>query len=208
MIVEKEKELFEIWKQGKKNFVMDGVVDEHTFLEQKCHFVFILKETDQMGNTALPTFLGDGAPGNGGHTWNPVCRWLTGEDRVFSLQERADILKKIAVVNLKKEDGGPNTDMAILENVVREDKDYIKKQLSFYYTGITPVVFVCCGPYILSMLNDNILGKVDLHINKPLPYAKPDDREIYYVAFNHPNAKKAGLTKKFKLIASLIGMTW
>lgn len=156
-----------------------------------------------MGETPLPVFLRDGAPRNGGHTWNPVCRWLTGENRTFSLSERAKILKRIAVVNLKKEDGGSFTDMKALEQVVARDRSFIKRQLDIY-AAVAPVVFVCCGPGLLSMLNEFIFGNIELLRVQSLVYAKPDARDVYFVAFKHPNCKITEMTNRFKEILSLV----
>ena len=129
-IAEKEAALFARWiKTTDKNFVVDGVVDEPTFLQQECRLIFLLKEANQMGRTALPEFLRNGAPENGGHTWNPVCRWLTGdESRAFTPQERSKILRKVAVINLKKEDGGSRTNLNDIRAAVEKDKEFIKMQ--------------------------------------------------------------------------------
>ena len=206
-LVEQEEKLFAEWRKCTKNFVIDGIIDVKTFLQQPCHFVFVLKETNQMGKTPLTSFLRDGAPGNGGHTWNPVCKWLSGEDKIFSQEDRRQILARIAVMNLKKEDGGSVTNMQKLNDVVKKDKDFIKRQLEIY-SELSPVVFVCCGPGLLSMLNTHVLGNIDLHPNTSMPYAKPDNREVYYVAFNHPNCRKLSkdMIKRFKEITSLISL--
>jgi len=204
-IVAKENELFERWRKTTANFVVDGVVNEEAFLKESCRFVFILKEANQMGKTSLIDFLKNGAPKNGGHTWNPVCRWLTGESsRVFSPKERSTILGKIAIVNLKKEDGGSVTNLAKLRQVVAKDRDYIKTQLSFY-SEFVPVIFICCGPGLLSMIRDNVFNQTVIQRDSPLPFMKPfADREVYFVAFYHPNAKMAGLVEKFNSIRTFL----
>ena len=194
----KELQLFNRWRKTTSSFVVDGVVDEAVFLKQQCKIVLILKEANQMGETALNEFLRNGAPGNGGHTWNPVCRWLTGEEtRMFSQDERKEVLRRIAVMNLKKKDGGSTTDMQELATFVEADKEFIAEQLSFY-SEFEPVIFVCCGPWILTMLNDHVLGQHKINRDAPFAFIKPDDnREVYYVAFNHPNCRKAGMVRKF-----------
>lgn len=203
----KEMQLFNRWRKTTSDFVVDGVVDEEVFLQQKCRIVLILKEANQMGKTALNEFLRNGAPENGGHTWNPVCRWLTGEEsRLFSQDERKEILRRIAVMNLKKEDGGSRTNMQKLEKVVAKDKEFIAEQLSVYAKQ-EPVIFVCCGPWILTMLNKHIL-KGNIDEDAAFPFVKPDDKhEVYYVAFNHPNCRKSGMVKEFgKMVDFAKGM--
>lgn len=202
---EKEHKLFSIWRSRVNEFIEDGVVDEQQFLQQKRRYVFVLKEANQMGKTTLTEFLRNGAPQNGGHTWNPVCRWLTGEtSRVFSPDERKDILRRIAVMNLKKEDGGNKTDMRNLEKVVECDKEYIKAQMEIYIQ-YSPVIFVCCGPWLLTMLQKHVFIEADIQREAALPFIKPDpNHEAYFVAFFHPNARKAGLAEKFKFVQTLI----
>ena len=206
----RECSLFNDWRMNiapviKGAFVEDGVVDEQRFLQEPCRWVFVLKEANQMGKTSLTDFLYNGAPGNGGHTWNPVCRWLTGEKaRVFSPEERKDILRRIAVMNLKKEDGCSVTNMRELENAVKRDKDFIKLQMEIYVQH-APVVFICCGPWLLTMISKHVYDDARIERAALLPFMKPyADREVYFVAFNHPNARKANLVTKFGSIQALI----
>ena len=207
-IKESERRLFAKWRTNigpKGAFIEDGVVDERQFLQEPCRFVFVLKEANQMGKTSLTDFLSNGAPGNGGHTWNPVCRWLTGEKtRVFSPDERKDILRRIAVMNLKKEDGGSVTDMRKLEEVVKRDSGFIKSQMEIYAQHV-PVAFICCGPWLLSMISQHVYDNASIEREAPIPFMKPFvGREVYFVAFNHPNAKVENLVTKFEFVKGLI----
>ena len=211
-IPDRERSLFDDWKKQNpsiaQHFIEDGVVDEDCFLQQHCRYVFVLKEANDLG-MSLVDFLRKGAPGNGGHTWNPVCRWLTGRNEHFSEAQRAEILRDIAVMNLKKEDrkydGGYATSLAELEKVVERDRDFIKKQLEIY-AHYSPVVFVCCGPWLLTMIQKQIFPSAEIHREAVPSYMQPDaNRKVFFVAFNHPNAKKAGLTEKFQYIKGLIG---
>lgn len=205
-ICEQERQLFEDWRlKGDTDFIEDGVVDERCFLQQKCRFVFILKEANQMGQTSLTSFLKNGAPKNGGHTWNPVCRWLVGENsRIFSPEERSRILRKIAIVNVKKEDGGSVTNMTKLKRVVERDREYIKAQLNLY-AEFAPVVFICCGPGLLSMIQQYVFNQAVIQRKAPLPFMRPfADREVYFVAFYHPNARQSGLVEKFNSIRTFL----
>ena len=202
---EKEHQLFDIWRSNTDQFIEDGVVDEQIFLQQKCRYVFVLKEANAL-NMSLVGFLRKGAPRNGGHTWNPVCRWLTGKESCrFSPEERAEILKSIAVVNLKKaDDGNSTTNLRKLKKVVERDRDLIRKQLDIYAEH-PPVVFVCCGPWLLTMLKDHVFNHAEILQHLPLPLMKPyENREAYFTAFSHPNAREAGLVEKFKLIQTVI----
>ena len=204
-IKERERNLFNDWRKNVEKFVEDGVVDEPRFLQEPYRLVFVLKEANQMGKTSLTDFLSNGAPGNGGHTWNPVCRWLTGEKtRTFSPDERKDILRRIALMNLKKEDGGRVTDMRKLAETVKRDRDFIKSQMEIYIQH-APVVFICCGPGLFSMIREEVYKNAIIQREAALTFMKPYvDREVYFVAFNHPNARKGGLVTKFESIRALI----
>ena len=221
-IQSEESELFNEWEKVwpcENAFVRDGVVDEEVFLHQPCRFVLVLKEANQFGKPkeyegSLAKFVKDGAPRNGGHTWNPVCKWLTGTDKVFNQAERRDILKPIAVVNLKKVDGGNATDMNALRDRVARDKEFLKRQLEIYVKR-EPVVFVCCGPWLLTMLKNSVLplfknyDSLEINRNDSILYIKPySNRKAYFVAFNHPNCRKASsiLINEFKKMRALFAV--
>ena len=221
-IQNEEEKLFEEWEKAQpceKAFVRDGVVDEEVFVRQPCRFVFVLKEANQFGEAkeyegSLAKFVKDGAPNNGGHTWNPVCKWLTGTDKVYNQAERRDVLKPIAVVNLKKEDGGNRTDMNALRDRVERDKEFLKRQLEIYVKR-EPVVFVCCGPWLLTMLKNSVQplfknhDSLEVSRNDSILYIKPyTTKKVYFVAFNHPNCRKASLTliNEFKKIKALFAV--
>ena len=208
-LCEQERHLLEEWRlRIGKNFIEDGIVDEQCFSQQKCRFVFVLKEANDL-RMSLVEFLRKGAPGNGGHTWNPVCRWLTREtSRVFSPQQRAEVLRSIAVMNLKKADrpfdGDYTTHLETLEKAVERDRELIKKQLEIY-AQCPPVVFVCCGPGLLSMIQQHVFNQAVIQRKAPLPFMKPfADREVYFVAFYHPNARQSGLVEKFNSIRTFL----
>ncbi len=195
-IVRQESDLFAEWQGAcpHEKFIRDGVVDMSTFESQLCRFVFVLKETNLFGDdydASLVEFVKDGAPGNGGHTWNSVCKWLTGANKVFTQAERKVILKSVAVVNLKKEDGKSKTDMKVLRDRVERDKEFLKRQLGIYIKH-DPVVFD--------------YDSLDIVANGSIRYIKPYlCRKVYFVAFSHPNCRKSSMTliNEFKKIKTL-----
>lgn len=200
--------MFREWKASdsgsrKGVFVEDGVVCESKFLASKIRYVFVLKECDAL-RSSLVEFLRKGAyaneNGNGGHTWNPVCRWLKGLNSgvLFSPEERAEILSPIAVVNLKKHDeGNISTDMGSLRDVACRDKKFLKKQFEIY-AGETPAVFVCCGPGMFDIVVSDVMGEDTQSIDHG---HRPVFKQIgnsYFLAFSHPNARKPGLAELFQ----------
>lgn len=205
-IKDQEKELFNKWENqiGARKFVRDGVVHEKTFSNEKLKFVFVLKEANDLG-MSLDKFLLKGAAtpdnGNGGHTFNPVCRWLTGEDRRYTCEERAKILSRVAVMNLKKVDNGNAvTDMKVIEKTLSDPKyvEFLKQQYDLY-TRFGPVIFVCCGTGMFDLFCERVLKlstkEID-HNKKPVfMESKP---KCWIMAFNHPNARKSGLASLFQ----------
>lgn len=202
-ILEQESKLFDKWEMRTKDvnghFVSDGVVCEEVFLKQEVKYVLILKEVNDLFTSykSLTEFLRDGAPKNGGHTWNPICRWI---DKNFKNgQSRKEILSRIAAINLKKHDEcKTTTDMAALREVVLRDKKYILEQMKIYQ-GYGPTVFICCGPGMFDLVAGDVCG-IDVtvidHNKKPTACRLDDDSCI--LAFSHPNSRKGGLDKLFQ----------
>jgi DNA segregation ATPase FtsK/SpoIIIE-like protein len=202
-IKECETRLFDKWKQETKDvkghFVSDGVVSEEVFLKQETKYVFILKEVNDLFTSyqSLCDFLRDGAPKNGGHTWNPICRWV---DKNFKNgQSRKEVLNRIAAINLKKHDECmTTTDMSALQKVVLRDRKYILEQIKLYQ-GYGPTVFVCCGPGMFDLVANCVCGidvsQID-HNKKPTACYLGED--AFLLAFSHPNSRKGGLDKLFQ----------
>lgn len=202
-ILEQESKLFDKWKKETKDvnghFVSDGVVCEEFFLRQEVKYVFILKEVNDLYTSykSLTEFLRDGAPKNGGHTWNPICRWI---DKNFKNgQSRKEILSRIAAINLKKHDEcKTTTDMAALREVVLRDKKYILEQMKIYQ-GYGPTVFICCGPGMFDLVAGDVCG-IDVTVidHNKKPTACRLDGDSCILAFSHPNSRKGGLDKLFQ----------
>lgn len=202
-ISKQESKLFDKWKKETKDvkghFVSDGVVCEEVFLKQDLKYVFILKEVNDLFSSykSLTEFLRDGAPKNGGHTWNPVCRWV--EQDFKAGQSRKQVLSKIAAINLKKHDEcRTTTDMAALREVVLRDKKHILEQMKIYQ-GHGPTVFICCGSGMFDLVAGCVCGiDVSLIDHNKKPTACRLDNDSCILAFSHPNSRKAGLDKLFR----------
>jgi hypothetical protein len=202
-ISNQESKLFNKWERGTKDvnghFVSDGVVCEEVFLQQDIKYVFILKEVNDLFTSykSLTEFLRDGAPKNGGHTWNPICRWI---DKNFKNgQSRREILGRIAAINLKKHDEcKTTTDMAALREVVLRDRKYILEQMKIYQ-GYGPTVFICCGPGMFDLVAGDVCG-IDVSVidHNKKPTACRLDNDSCILAFSHPNSRKGGLDKLFR----------
>lgn len=203
VIKECEARLFDKWKQETKDvkghFVSDGIVSEEVFLKQETKYVFILKEVNDLFTSyqSLCDFLREGAPKNGGHTWNPICRWV---DKNFKNgQSRKEVLSRIAAINLKKHDECmTTTDMSALQKVVLRDRKYILEQMKLYQ-GYGPTVFVCCGPGLFDLVANCVCGiDVSLIDHNKKPTACYLGEDAFLLAFSHPNSRKGGLDKLFQ----------
>jgi hypothetical protein len=208
-ITESEDRLFKEWEakiaKTKGDFVRDGVVCEEVFLREKVKLVFILKEANDLYSSykSLSDFLKDGAGKNGGHTWNPICRWV---DESFKCgQSRSEVLKRIVALNLKKKDEKKTTtDMLELRMVARRDKDFIRRQLDIY-SQFSPVIFVCCGTGMFDIVAEEIYGintaNID-HNKKPTTCSVGD--KTWLLAFNHPNSRVKDLCALFRRYCSVL----
>lgn len=138
----------------------DGIVDEKLFNQQEQRVLFILKETDKMEDMSLKQFLADGAYGNGRKTFQPLCHWINAilngkDDKTFSTtEERKDVLKKVAVINCKKESGTSRSDYTYV-NWAKEPEH--KKLLQDQINEINPSVIVCCCREAFQFISTELL---------------------------------------------------
>ncbi len=118
---DREETLFDEWERNLrsegKGFVRDGVVCARSYESSSPRIVFVLEEANDPGGTwDLRGFLRDGAQGQ---TWNNVTRWTRGiltlprivpweALEVIDKRARAETLRKIVAVNIKKTPGGGN----------------------------------------------------------------------------------------------------
>ena len=140
------EELFLRWKQeyNFSAFIKDGIVDENCYASP--HVLFVLRDMNCKTERNLCEDLsGDGS---GWKTWNNIGRWtkalLDGSTEYpsdMSKEKRIEQLKRIAVLNLKKEGGDSR---AVWNDLL----DSVVKQRSFIYDEIClcdPDIIICCG---------------------------------------------------------------
>lgn len=162
--------LFENWqkKYSFNVFMKDGIVCEDRYER----VMFILKDV----NNAKPDECNDmreyvQTSLDGGKTWFNVARWtsalLDGKsyaDLVNSIKEtyknnthefQHEQLRRVAIVNLKKEAGGSTVN----DNVINECASRQKEELLDEIAICDPEIIVVCGLGIFSGVK-NVLGKV------------------------------------------------
>jgi len=198
------QDLFNRWKSKYKfeAFISDGIVDEKCY--EKPHILFILRDMNSKEERDLCEDLR--TDGSGWKTWNNVARWiqalLDGDSNYpnrITKESRVQQLRRIAVMNLKKEHGGPHVDGEQLKQSVLDHKEFILEEVKL----CTPELIICCGlssvgvmgnavlmkEYVFSYTSDWMMIESD-KLNRSWRYyfAEVDKRKIPVVEFSHPQA--------------------
>ncbi len=149
MKIEEEK-LFEVWKKTRKDFIPDGLVKEDEYKGALIKVLYILKEVNGGRGWDLRKHLRENH--SRVQTWKNIARWQYGIEhylekniweKVKQIDDefRHDQLKKIAVVNLKKESGKATANNADIRKYAWDDRELLKQQISIYQ----PNIIICCG---------------------------------------------------------------
>ena len=193
-INEAEEKLFLQWQANRDGFVRDGVISEEEYLASKPKIAFVLKEVNDPGGGGwdLRTFVSNGGRPQ---TWNTIARWVYGIRNITSIPDwsffenitnefRAETLKSICVLNLKKSPGTHTTDHASLNAVANEDKEQIQKQYSLYDPDLT----ICGGTGDLFKM---VIGHESASWKKTKRGIWWYERSVgkFVVSFAHPEAR-------------------
>ncbi len=139
-------QLFAQWKQEHAfdAFISDGIVDGTAYASPR--ILFVLREMNCRSERDLCADLR--CHGSGWKTWNNIGRWtaalLDGESaypKDMPAARRAAQLKRVAVINVKKEGGGPRAVGSELEKAVREQAPLLRREIAL----CNPDLIVCCG---------------------------------------------------------------
>lgn len=138
--------LFENWiKEYPFNaFIRDGIVDADSYSNP--HVLFVLRDMNcQTGHDLCEDLRRDGS---GWKTWNNIGRWskalLDGCEEYpkdMSRENRVEQLRRIAVMNLKKEGGGSRTNGNELLEAVKTQREQIYEEICL----CEPDIIICCG---------------------------------------------------------------
>lgn len=176
--------LFAKWKEKYdfNAFIRDGIVDSKHY--DKPHVLFILRDMNCQHERDLCTDLRK--DGSGWKTWNNIARWtkaLLDMDeeypRDMSVENRVEQLKRIAVMNLKKEGGVSRTDGNELLKAVQAQREMIYQEICL----CDPSIIICCG-----LTASGITGNATLIKENVLPVStkwetfrsKTFNRDWYY----------------------------
>lgn len=133
------------WHEKHANyqwFNADGIVDYERWaaLPDGKHILILLKETNGLQGS-LTDFLRHGGNQTYWRSWNNVARWanliLNGTYWKFvSRPELNDMIRNIAVVNLKKYAGGARANRKEVFEEALKDADLLKQQIMLYEPDI------------------------------------------------------------------------
>lgn len=201
-------ELFGEWKSEFEfnAFISDGVVD---FLNYETpHILFVLRDMNCGDERDLCEDLKD--HGSGHKTWNNVGRWikalLDGDDEYpydMSSPKRAEQLRRVAVMNLKKEGGTSRVNGEELTESVEKHRSYIFREIEL----CDPDIIICCGLPIkgalsnAELLYNNVFENVSewkqlesTSLPRKWWYYKTtiNEKEIPVISFCHPQVTNLG----------------
>lgn len=162
-------DVLSLWKEksehNDKVFVKDGIVDDVVWKSQDKKILYILKEaygSAEDWDLTERVLKKDSILSH--PTWRSVVEWTYGiwktsaeEIASYAPKEiheiKDDLIRKIAVINLKKSDGKSCSDNLQIKQYAENDIELIKKQIEL----ISPNIIVCGST--LSALNEALKAK-------------------------------------------------
>lgn len=136
-------------KMGWSNFISDGAVNPDVYETSKPKIAFFLKEAyskSDDGGWSLTNWLNNGAMTR---MWGAVAEWTYGIKNTtatsilpkpsLSNEEKTELLKSVAIVNVKKSNGNVSSDYTDLLRYAETDCTYLKQELDL----LSPDIIVC-----------------------------------------------------------------
>ena len=214
------KEYKNIFEERRNNkvadevFVEDGIVCPELWFAQQVRPLFLLKEA--YGGTSDWSLLKHLMENSQviGPTWRKVIQWTygilgtdVGSIPIFDANEIDQIkygnglLKHIAVMNVKKTSGKPNSEMKIIKNAAEKDKYELRKQIAL----CDPTVIIC--GYTMEALNiimeneDGVKIKDESNRNQNWYYKfELNGKEIIVLDYYHPSNQFPDLLNYYALM--------
>lgn len=203
---EESEVLFSEWKErhkkaGYTTFIQDGIVDPKQWFSQQVRVLFLLKEA--YPDDKAPKGVSNIAENlitpneNKGRIWSAVAEWQYGIEHTtknnipsfnnwIDVQEKADwsdrnrrcdLLRKCAIINIKKSNGQNGSDDRDLERYVEEDGDLLRRQIEI----IDPTIIVCGNTFHLLQDKANSPTEHRMCILGEDTSSLPNDRGCYKV---------------------------
>lgn len=203
------------WGQPS-GFNADGIVDYERWaaLPDGKHIVVLLKETNGL-HGSLVDFLYHGGSKTYYRTWNNVARWanmvLNGIYWEFVPKSALDdMVRNIAVINLKKCSGGASASAKAVQQTARQDADLLKRQIQLY----EPDMILTGGWGLVSnILHDKIFEDrtewIKPNAETALWYYESKsicaDKETLVVSMPHPNRAAKLWTPELEKVLRVTG---
>ena len=196
------KDLFDKWQQkySFSAFIKDGIVDHEKY--EKPHVLFVLRDMNCLVANDLCENISD--YGSGAKTWCNVGRWTkalldANEEYPYDMSssKRIEQLRRVAVMNIKKEGGVARSEGKTLISYAEEQKEMILEQIRI----CDPDIIICCGqsmktaPGNAVILEEKVFEiKADWHKiqSSTFPrdwhyfYTDINGKEVPIVSFCHP----------------------
>lgn len=222
---EKENILFSEWKSGlcpesKRFFISDGVVDEEAWNSVPQKVLFLLKGVNGGESWDERKYLygyntEDKYLQTHSQTISTVIQWAYGamhidqaisweqvEQVISCVETQTSLLRKIALVNIKKISGAGIVDYQNFDKYFNDTKniDYLKKQLAIY----KPNIIICGGTgyYYQQLYKDFVLPvKKWQKTQRGIGYCIVEDTIV--IDYCHPQARIAANIKYYALIDAI-----
>lgn len=148
--------LMDAWEketEGKINvFIRDGIVCEAEYEEP--HILFVMRDMNTAEKCDLREELR--TTGSGWKTWNNAARWisalLTGNECYPYESDRLNEMRKVAVLNIKKEAGGNRANKKALQDAAELYSEYIAREIEL----CDPKIIICGGFGNAGILKDHV----------------------------------------------------
>lgn len=185
------EELFKKWQQqySFSAFIKDGIVDITKY--ENPHVLFVLRDM----NCSVPNDLRESLrrDGSGAKTWCNIGRWAKAlldknEEYPYDMspKKRIEQISRVAVINIKKEGGGPRSEGKKLISYAEDQKELILEQIKI----CNPDIIICCGQHG-TLSNAEILEQKVFGINarwdKIHSFSLPRDWWYFYMEINDKN---------------------
>ena len=191
-LIAKEEVLLSEWEEDCPGMVKDGLVDAEFYLNSKYKILFLLKEVNGGKDWDLRGFL---RAGGRKQTWNNVARWTKGINNIekeiswkeledISDNERIELLRYIAVVNLKKTSGSHTSIAEEINTAAKRNANRLKDQISLY----APNIIICGGT------EGQYFGEIAGYkpewkcTSRGIWYVVEDEKRIV-ISYSHPEAR-------------------
>ena len=149
--------LMDAWENDFKNkvniFIRDGIVCEMKY--ENPHVLFVMRDMNSTEKCDLREELR--TTGSGWKTWNNAARWAmalrTGDECYPQEIDRRNEMRKVAVLNIKKEAGGNRADKKVLQDAAELYGEYIVREIEL----CDPEIIICGGFGNAGILKDYVL---------------------------------------------------